>query len=785
MMTAVAFPSFLNVSPFGPFCKDCLMPLAIEKGISSHGKACHPGDTIKNTSLVREVKLQMARLRNQHSRDFSSFLKPGSSGKEMWFCTCCFVAFAKFSNYKRHFESRCNKECVYVDDNKAFCYPTTCGRLGPKTCKLPVSVESPTLISEVTTISTLSQSRSSSDVLFCENRVPAALMITRDQAMAILKPFVRPDEDVKDLCLIFLPLLSADFEGTMKEYLQFSSRRLQDDAILSKWLKAGTLWLTKYASGHIANVPANVRHRLAEFEQQEVDETTYGTRTFTLRRGVPRLVSELQALLRFFYRYPTCLFDQFKNDEIQQIDEIEMIERAIIPRILYVATREATTDHGQLPIACRYCISRGFTIKNQVLVMNECGWFASRISAVLHLLRAGVCGYLVTLSVESACQNLTLHELEVVRSIQNGPVTNLLAPYVKQLREVNYRKPRIKDNTVNSNGDITSAAFTFQKTIWSTLIPRVVQISRDCFSEIFVGDTWTEFLAKPICVDNWAALEASVECDGRKVLLSDLTVNENMDGVLSRLQSVAELCLFGLGTGAVRHEEVVRLKVLSCQWHNSYLYYSTESLKQGSLKGTSRPKMVEHRLSLSISKIFLLLRYAFLASRSIEIDRLLPSLPGASMVDLLRDIFDLDYSPQLLNARHFFTSVGNILLPETSSTGGCHTIVSTTLMTEKSGHTQGTGRSAYGTYLENSEEMLYDVYHKSLGEATMDPPVLSFSPYSDCILRQAIKELLGNNADFRSRQQEKMINFVANSITRHSYIGIPCGHGKSLSWLVP
>jgi hypothetical protein len=40
-------------------------------------------------------------------------------------------------------------------------------------------------------------------------------------------------------------------------------------------------------------------------------------------------------------------------------------------------------------------------------------------------------------------------------------------------------------------------------------------------------------------------------------------------------------------------------------------------------------------------------------------------------------------------------------------------LVSNLSLTEKSGHTQGTGRRAYGTWLENSEEAMYDLYHQT------------------------------------------------------------------------
>jgi superfamily II DNA helicase RecQ len=704
----------------------------------------------------------------------------------------CFEAFAKKANYKRHFESQKNKGCVEVEDAKLFCYPTICGRFGPKTIKKNPSfvsvVESPTVVTNATSISSLSQSAHAAsilDVKSCESKVPTNLMMTLDEASEILKPFVRPDEDVKDLSLIFYPLLVCGFEGTMREYLEFSTKLKDEEPILTQWIKAGQLWLTSYASGHIANVSANVRHRLAEFEQQEVDGTTYGTRTFTLRRGIPRLVSELEATLRFFYRFPTTIFNDFKTEEIKRATLTWLIERAIIPRILFLAANEEPTDHGQLPVACRYCLSRGFTIKNQVqLIMNECGWFSSRISAFMHLLRAGVCGYLVTLSVENT-QDLTSLELDLVKSVQNRRVTNLLAPYVKRLRELNARKPPIKNNTVNANGDITSGAFTFPKSTWSTIIPRIIQLAKTCFTEAFQDNSWEYFLVLPIRVADFVKLDASVETEDLSISLTDLHIRDNVSSTLSQLQAIAEFCLFGLGVGAVRHEEVVRLTARSVQWHNSYLYFWTESLKQGSLRGDKKPRLIEHRLSLSLSRIFLLIRFCFVSGGCVVSDELIPQLCGASMLTLVRDIFDFDSNPLMLNVRHFFTSVGNILLPENDINGHDGALLSSASLTEKSGHTQGTGRRAYGTFLENSDELMYDLYHKSLGEHIVEPPNIVFTPYSDYVLHAALKELLGATADFRSRQQKLMVDIAANSMTRHSYVGIPCGHGKSLSWLIP
>ncbi len=55
------------------------------------------------------------------------------------------------------------------------------------------------------------------------------------------------------------------------------------------------------------------------------------------------------------------------------------------------------------------------------------------------------------------------------------------------------------------------------------------------------------------------------------------------------------------------------------------------------------------------------------------------------MLCLIQDIFDFDYEPMILNVQHLFTSFGNMVMPENL------TLVTNSALTEKSGHTQGTG----------------------------------------------------------------------------------------------
>lgn len=119
------------------------------------------------------------------------------------------------------------------------------------------------------------------------------------------------------------------------------------------------------------------------------------------------------------------------------------------------------------------------------------------------------------------------------------------------------------------------------------------------------------------------------------------------------------------------------------------------------------PKLVEHRLSLSLSRIVLLGRHAMVSTSDVSnSESLFPVNSSASMLGLVQDLFDFDCPPQMLNVRHLFTSIGNVIFPETGLRGADGCLVSASLLTEKSGHTQVTGRLAYGTWVENSEEAI-------------------------------------------------------------------------------
>ena len=211
-MSSKDLPSFLDVTPFGPYCTICNESLSIQNGILSHGKEVHPEQPFKNATVIREVQRRMSSLRNTHADDLSSFLTDQRATDQSWFCTVCFRSFANGFTYKRHLQR--SKECSDHNVGGKFeCYVTICGRFGPKSCRsLSPTTCASTVVSHGTAVSTLTDSifKSSNNMtLVVDNstKVPTTLLTTQDQANEILAPFVRPDEDVRDLSLIYYPLL--------------------------------------------------------------------------------------------------------------------------------------------------------------------------------------------------------------------------------------------------------------------------------------------------------------------------------------------------------------------------------------------------------------------------------------------------------------------------------------------------------------------------------------------------------------------------------------------------
>ena len=796
LSTNNAIPSFVAVTPFGIYCNLCNQSLPIARGLRTHSDIHSGTGAINNTQAVRAIKERQGELRCAFSNDYTTFFINSTSSSKRWFCGECYRTWKSKQGWQRHQRDgkRGPTQANGCNTGRELCletFATKCGNYGPKSFPTTSLV----VVGRESFADSISQVTMESTTTDVESTLPPLLMISDKASEDILAPFVREDESAEALATIYKPLLDNNFEATMKELVELSSENGGGQEtmppVLRKWLEVGAEWLQNYAASHILQLPANSRFTLARFEQREYADPDSGELSgradgFTLRRGISRLTGELKAMLRFLFYYRTSIFDYYKQTKIGETSVDELIRLAVVPKILKTAMEEKTDCVTSLPVVCVYACSRGFRLDSNGLGMYECGWHASRISSILHLLRAGVCGYLCTeqgAMWESKCTATTME-------ISRGCVTNRLSPWIRHLRSHHDSKAVAVINTVNANNDITVRVHVFQRRIYSRLIEICLRKAKAAFGQIFVGDDWeVVFEPSKIFVGDWAGLVGAyclpTNGKGGRQLSELCIVEQGADASISLVRAIMEFAFCALGYGSARHSEVERMLISHTSFHNNFVYYQTESWKQASSKTSFKKRKVQRRLSYSMSRCLLLHRVIattrYPASNAPK-QLLFPGTTDYSMTDLVRDMFELDFTPSAGDVRQFITSLVDVL---DCSTDG--TLVSNDQDSMKSCHSTATARKYYSTYSMDKEESGYDSYHKKLGEPILETPEAGVLPFSAEDLLLALDRLLGSSGkgEYRSEGQRQMVDWAANTDARHSIAGLPCGGGKSMSYLVP
>ena len=710
--------------------------------------------------------------------------------RKLFFCFGCYSTFGRKAHLIRHHGSQCSDS--ELSQNRFECYPTTCGRMGP--LLEPIVHDIVEDEEERLTVETTAPY-----ILENNGRVPAGLMLGTARYVELLEPLLSESEDAEDLVSIFAPLLGKFGESFSEvlssEIVLFSGVVLDTEVGLTNLLLAGEQWLFHHARTHVSAVPADLRGRLSSFEAKDDEDTTTGA-VFTFRRDVKRLWSELAPLLKYFYRLKLCLLSDLVDLVKESASVSELLCKAVVPNILVRLGLQSVSDISEVPWLVQFALARCFSQKHDKVLMIECGWAGSRVSAILHLLRVGVCGRL------AAHRSWKWHDeaINLVRDVQCGWVTNILAPYVSRLRHSKSRKPPLKDNTTDADGNITSGAFTFPRSKWSQLVPIILETALGCLKEIFVGDDFEIFLNVGLClvVADWYLLDATVSREGGEgtLKLKSLVARQNVGTARDKLRGIMEFCLHGMGCGSARYEEIKRLKVGNTQFHRDKVYYWTESIKSASIARAKRrtmAKLTEHCLPRSVSRIFVLYRYVCdvglcqansgVFGSATQQQPVLGGDSDASMMEFVSEVFQFSGVPTALNLRHFWTSITNVIFPS----GGVErngSMVAQDAVAEMSGHTAATHRMCYGTEKSYWREGIYDSFHAALGEVGQRLCSGHIGQFSRQQMLGSLKVLCGDKAEFNGCQ-ERIVHFCCNSVGRHGYGALPCGHGKSMSWLVP
>ena len=222
---------------------------------------------------------------------------------------------------------------------------------------------------------------------------------------AIMKAYTRADEDASVWAVHFESLMTGgkdNFDSKLRQLIALWSDPVteeDDHGYLAAFANLGTTWFEDYAQNQIKRIPGNVRNKLVVFDAHEHGGSLYGG-SFVLRDFRQRLTEDLRSLVAFCWRFPSCFLDEVKtcykslrdsghNDEF--IIGLGVFQKFLL-RIFFQSTK---SPRAPPPIAIQLCLSRCFKVPSDTtsaLEMINCQLAGTRMSNILHLLRAGHVG---------------------------------------------------------------------------------------------------------------------------------------------------------------------------------------------------------------------------------------------------------------------------------------------------------------------------------------------------------------------------------------------------------
>jgi hypothetical protein len=144
----------------------------------------------------------------------------------------------------------------------------------------------------------------------------------------------------------------------------------------------------------------------------------------------------------------------------------------LVPDILQALLLEKVDDgFDTLPLVAHYCLARCFIRRSGPIEMAQAGDNASAVAAVMSVLRAGTCSYMVISEMGDTSAK------ELVNEVRSGRVLNTLASMVRRLRDIQRKKTPNRMLTVTTDGDISIDEFDMPEEKWRESV-------HDCNSEL-------------------------------------------------------------------------------------------------------------------------------------------------------------------------------------------------------------------------------------------------------------------------------------------------------------
>jgi superfamily II DNA helicase RecQ len=734
----------IALSPFGTYCRQCGCPVSSARGCLRSHLSKHPEVEFGGFSVDDFVQFAAREVDKLKKGELSAFVTGETvSG---FSCARCGSCFRRKDNAQRHSHGRTSK-CDESDMAAEDISMTVCGRLVAS--------------SKVAVI------------------VPAGAKIPYLTTEAWLEHYVSRDEKASQYLSIFHAFSQqGNCDDTMSRLVDcWCESPGENEPELADLLQLSQVWMSQRARYDAGTVPANYRAAIMVFDGQDVGEIGINY-TYNFRHFEANLVPELAYLLAFAWRRGDRVVGRFKRSYGRL-----RTSPFFVPQILHALFIESTPNFFQQPILVEYCLSRSFRKSGGgTLSMIKCGLAASQIAAAMSLLRAATCGVLCSFH-----HHADRVAPQIVRHVRTSRVANILCPHIRHLKEMNSRKGSNKIKTITPEGTINVDEYEFPREVWSKLIPDIFSKCRTLLRKLLLGDNWEKLFDTSLHLSvsfvdyQYVKYHASLS-DGSVLSSDDVTINPAADDLdYDRLVSYLSLGVFGCGGGATRATEVKEVLLSQATWHRNTLYYETISNKSFSFRTQGTAKPIEHKLPTVLGRVFLLLRSVTNPVADLDIRQLVPRRRSSnhSMNDAVVELFNFSSVPGSTQIRQFFTSISDVLFPSTNWDG---LVVATGNVAEMAAHSRSTHQASYGSSLVGGRELIYRVFHRELGGEDYAATLVEMSQQE---LLSALRSFFGHGATYTSRQQQDLVSLIANETTRHAHIGMPCGSGKSMAWMVP
>ena len=617
--------------------------------------------------------------------------------------------------------------------------------------------------------------------------------------------YVQPDEKPEVYAEFLEPLLTGDgIEANIRAILKGMSGPSSTgttshlEQALLYLVKLSTDWIHDFARMEVDRVPGNIRASILNFSSGESVEGHNYHSTFNLRSSLDQLVDEMVPMIQLAWQWGYLSWAR-KEIEITGFSPNTNnfhLRQALIPRVLLSLLFDSSYNVMSNPFILSFVRGRAFHLtKENILKMYSSAVTSSRIASTLHLLQVGLCGVIAR---SGTCDNMIEANLNLAQKFRNCQVVNHLGPYIRRFRDMTESKSWKSIHFVDEKMNIIVEGIIFEFDNWRSIIPRTESYCELILSKIFHNNGWKTFLnASSVAVQNINGnfiLEIDNEDVSSVIFWSaenDLKLQSQFcEKDLHKLISAIELAFHGFGGGSCRHTEITQVLSSDITISNGNIYYTVEVLKRA--RATKQhQKIIDHKLPTRIGRIALLCKFAiqtfFEETSPTENPYFFPSFLNNRMytiADFVKEIFFLKKKPGLLQIRHLWASIANICFPKSKyNTSGITT--AGTEASESFGHSTTTHLQHYSSKGIDSQEQFYRRWHECLGCHSTENVGNQESLVSDDCLYSTLLQLCGNDSKWRSLTQQAMVSFHATNTFQNAMISLPCGYGKSMSWLIP